>query len=293
MWDAEKSTWPHHDWSRFVEAGGVRWHVQLAGSGPAVLFIHGTGASTHTWRDVMPLLTARYTVVAVDLPGHGFSGAGRNAGGAGHGASASIAGMSRGLEALLHALEIDPRYCVGHSAGAVILCRMALDRSVTPRTIVSINGAFLPLPGAAALVFSPMARLISGNLLLPRLLARRAGNSASIRRMIAGTGSRIGDEGVEFYARLVRNPGHVAGAFAMMGHWDLAAFERELPRLETPLALMVGENDRTVPPRQADIVKQRVAGAVVHRLAGLGHLAHEEEPALVAREISTIFAAHG
>ena len=50
MWDAEKSTWPHHESSRFVDAGGVRWHVQVAGCGPAVLLIHGTGASTHTWR---------------------------------------------------------------------------------------------------------------------------------------------------------------------------------------------------------------------------------------------------
>ena len=285
MWDAEKSTWPHHESSRFVDAGGVRWHVQVAGCGPAVLLIHGTGASTHTWRDVMPLLAAHYQVVAVDLPGHGFSGAGG-------GAFASIGGMSGALAALLQGLEIDPRYCVGHSAGAVILCRMALDKSVTPRTIISINGAFLPLPAAAALVFSPMARLISGNPLLPRLLARRAGNTASIRRMIAATGSRIGDAGVELYARLVRNPGHVAGAFAMMGHWDLAAFERDLPRLATPLALLVGENDRTVPPRQADIVKQRVAAATVHRLAGLGHLAHEEQPLLVVREMQSIFAAH-
>ena len=37
-------TWPHHASSRFVEAHGLRWHVQAAGSGPLVLLLHGTGA---------------------------------------------------------------------------------------------------------------------------------------------------------------------------------------------------------------------------------------------------------
>ena len=285
MWDQEKATWPHRDWSRFVDAGGLTWHVQCAGRGPAVVFVHGTGSSTHTWRDVMPFLAAHYTVVAVDLPGHGFTGAGR-------GTHSSIVGMSGGVAALLEQLRIDPCYCVGHSAGAVILCRMALDRSVTPRAIVSINGAFLPLGGAAGVLFSPMARLIAASPLVPRLVARRAGNTASIARMIAGTGSRIGCEGLELYARLVRNPDHVAGALAMMGHWDLVAFERELPRLKTPLALVVGENDRTVSPRQARVVLQRVARASVHQLSGLGHLAHEEQPERVAREMLRIFAQH-
>jgi len=285
VWDVEKATWPHHDWSRFVSAGGVRWHVQRAGSGPAVLLIHGTGASTHTWRHVLPLLAARYSVVAVDLPGHGFSGAAP-------GERCSIGGMSGALTACLRELGVEPRYCVGHSAGAVIPCRMTLDGSIAPRAIVSINGAFLPLAGAAGLLFSPMARLISSNSLLPRLMARHAGNAASVRRMIAGTGSQIGAEGLELYARLVRNPAHVAGALAMMGHWDLYGFERQLPRLTTPLALIVGENDRTVPPRQAAVVERRVAAARVHSLAGLGHLAHEERPELVAHEILKIFGAH-
>jgi magnesium chelatase accessory protein len=283
--DADLAGWPHREFSRFVTAGGVRWHVQRAGNGPAVLLIHGTGAATHTWRDVLPLLARDHHVVAVDLPGHGFSDSG-------HGARSSIRGMSAGLSALLGELRIEPCYYVGHSAGAVVACRMALDRPHAPRAIVSINGAFVPLGGAAQLLFSPMARLISSNTLLPRLLAHRAGNLASVARMLAATGSRIGGEGVELYARLVRNPRHVAGAMAMMGQWDLSGFERELPRLAAPLALLVGENDRAVPPYQAEIIARRVTGASVRRLAGLGHLAHEEEPGLLAEEMLRIFARH-
>ena len=73
-WDHEGLGWPHRDASRFVRAGGLLWHVQVMGEGPVILLLHGTGASTHSWRALMPLLARHFTVVAPDLPGHGFTG---------------------------------------------------------------------------------------------------------------------------------------------------------------------------------------------------------------------------
>jgi magnesium chelatase accessory protein len=71
----------------------------------------------------------------------------------------------------------------------------------------------------------------------------------------------------------------------MMAHWDLHALWRDLPRLRTPLALVVGSEDVIVPPQAA----QRVAEALrfqpkpsVSVLDGLGHLAHEEQPSAIA-----------
>ena len=40
-WGPDGPPWPHPDYSRFVYAAGVRWHVQIAGSGPPVLLLHG------------------------------------------------------------------------------------------------------------------------------------------------------------------------------------------------------------------------------------------------------------
>jgi magnesium chelatase accessory protein len=287
MWEREKATWPNQQLSRFVAAAGMSWHVQQAGSGPAMLLLHGTGASTHSWRKLIPLLARHYTVLAVDLPGHGFTDAAATS------AAASISGMSDRVAALLRELRIRPDYCVGHSAGAVILCRLALDGHAAPRVIISLNGAFLPLAGAAGILFSPIARLMASAPLVPRLISWSAGNGANLRRVIEGTGSRLDAEGLELYARLVRRPEHVAGALAMMGNWDLYRFERELARLTTPLALIVAGNDRTVPPVQALAVKQRVARAEIHPLPGLGHLAHEEEPQRVTEELMRICRAHG
>ena len=300
MWEREKYTWPNHELSRFVPAAGMSWHVQLAGRGPVMLLIHGTGASTHSWRRLIPLLAQDFTVLAVDLPGHGFTasaagpGAGTRSRTRSHGAraAASIAGMSHCLAALLKELKVQPAYCVGHSAGAVLLCRLALDGHVMPRVIISVNGAFIPLAGAAGVLLSPMARLMASGSLVPRLIAWSAGNPANLERVIAGTGSRLDAEGLELYARLVRRPEHVAGALEMMGNWDLYGFDRELVRLATPLALIVAGNDRTVPPHQAFTVKQWLPEAEIYPMPGLGHLAHEEQPALVTQELLKICRAH-
>lgn len=286
LWEREKRTWPHHDLSRFIEAGGTRWHVQQSGSGPALLLMHGAGASTHSWRGLLPILARNFAVTAADLPGHGFTAPLS-------GSRSSISGMSEAVAALLRALEFRPQYCVGHSAGAVILCRLALDGHVAPRAIISINGAFVPFGGAAGVFLAPIARLLATSRLLPRVIARRAGNPLNVARVIAGTGSQLDPAGLALYTRLVSNPKHVSGALAMMGNWDLRSFERDLPRLAIPLALLVAENDRTVPPHQALKVLKLVANAVVHRMPDLGHLAHEEQPEMIGAEILRICRTHG
>ncbi len=54
-----------------VEAEGLRWHVVEEGEGPVVLLVHGTAASVHSWRKVIPYLSDHFHVVAVDLPATG------------------------------------------------------------------------------------------------------------------------------------------------------------------------------------------------------------------------------
>ena len=113
-WDVEGLDWPHRQASRFVEAAGLRWHVQQMGQGPVLLLIHGTGGATHSWRDLMPLLARDFTCVAVDLPGHGFSAMPPAA-------CLSLDGMARLLAGLLARLGLSPELVVGHSAGAACL----------------------------------------------------------------------------------------------------------------------------------------------------------------------------
>ena len=57
-WETDGAAWPHREASRFVVAGGCRWHVQVMGAvdAPALWLLHGTGASSHSWRALLPLL---------------------------------------------------------------------------------------------------------------------------------------------------------------------------------------------------------------------------------------------
>lgn len=278
-WGREGRDWPHRAASRFVEAGGLTWHLQEFGAAdaPVLLLLHGTGASTHSFRALAPLLAEDFRVLVPDLPGHGFTDPlppGR----------LSLPGMAASVSDLLRSLGCAPRIVAGHSAGAAILARMCLDGRIAPAALVAINGALTPFPGAGSLLFPVMARMLFLNPLTPKLFAWSA-DTAAVERLIAGTGSRLDASGVAYYRRLFGYAGHVRGALGMMANWDLAALDRDLPRLALPVLLVVGGRDKAIRPDDALRLRDRLPDARVERIGGLGHLAHEEDPERVARLI--------
>ena len=278
-WATDGRDWPNRAASRFVRAAGLRWHVQVAGRGPVLLLAHGTGAATHSWRGLLPLLARRFTVVAPDLPGHGFTDT--PAGG-----RLSLPVMARALTELVRALGLPPDLAIGHSAGAPILARMTLDGGIAPRAVIGLNAALMPFEGFAGQVFSPIARLLAGVPVVPWFFARRAAGPGVVERLLRDTGSALDPQGVELYARLVRRPAHVAAALGMMANWDLHPLLRDLRRLKVPLVLLVGGADRTIPPADARRLKAMLPALRVIPLPGLGHLAHEEDPARIAGLVS-------
>jgi magnesium chelatase accessory protein len=286
-WARDGRDWPHHAHSRFVRSAGRRWHVQrwpAPGPGaPELLLLHGTGASTHSWRALAPLLAAQAGVTALDLPGHGFSAAAPPGG-------ATLPGMAAGVTALLHELGVQPTLIIGHSAGAAIALQMALAQPAGLRSLISLNGALLPLHGLAGRVFSPLAKLLAVSPLVPEFFARRAADPPRLRRLVDSTGSRIDEVGIALYGKLVADPAHVAGALAMMAHWDLQALAEQLPRLRTPLHLIAADGDRTLPAGHAQRVAARLPQARLTLLRGLGHLAHEEDPQRVWQVLQPLLA---
>jgi magnesium chelatase accessory protein len=285
-WDRDGRGWPNRAASRFVRAGGLRWHVQVLGSGPALLLAHGTGSSTHSWRALAPLLARHFTVVAPDLPGHGFTEMPPPR-------RLSLPGMSDALGDLLNTLNVAPAIAAGHSAGAAILARMSLEGLIAPRALVSLNGALLPLYGLPGKVFAPLARVLAGLPLVPQVFAWHAGDRNVVERLLRDTGSTLDAPGVALYAKLAGNPVHASAALAMMAHWDLEPLLTDLPRLQPALLLIVGSNDRTIAPEEAQRVRQLVPGATLMTQQGLGHLAHEEAPDATAALIVEFARATG
>ncbi|MFM7697191.1 MAG: alpha/beta fold hydrolase BchO [Limnohabitans sp.] len=269
-WERQREHWPNSDISRFVNAAGVRWHVQQAGTqGPRVLLLHGTGASLHTWRDLLKPLAQHAQVLAIDLPGHGFSSLAANQG-------MSLPGMAQGVAALLDELAWPVQAFIGHSAGAAIAAQMVLDKSIQPAVLIGINPAWLPLPGLAGLLFPTTAKLLAMTEMVPRWFARQASSPGVLEKLLQSTGSVLDAQGKALYAQLVASPVHAQGALHMMAAWDLSRGVEKLRRLHCPVRLLIGGKDGTVPPAQARQAVSLLQNSALTEWPAYGHLVHEE-----------------
>lgn len=284
-WDAEGRQWPHRDSVRFVDAAGLRWLVLRMGQGPVVLLLHGTGASTHSWRDIAPALSDRATVVAVDLPGHAFT-SGRLAGGP------TLPRMAAGLRALLEKEGIEPALVVAHSAGTAIALQMVRDGMRVP--VVGFGASLTPFQGLAARLFPALAKVLFVNPLVPSIFARMARAPGEAKRfLVRATNSQIDAAGLRCYATLLGNSRHCRGALAMMANWDLASFAKGLGAIDVPVLLVHGERDNAIPLSSVREAQAKLPDGEVVVVDGLGHLAHEERPAEAVDLIVSFAIAHG
>jgi magnesium chelatase accessory protein len=282
-WNREGLIWPHRDASTFIEVGKARWHVQRMGAGPPLLLLHGTGASVHSWRGLMPLLAQNYTVIAPDLPRHAFT--------QGHDAYAmSLPAMAREVSALLDALEVEPAAIIGHSAGAAVALQLALDHAYAG-PIVGLNAVLRPFPGALAQIFPAVAKTLFANPLVPRIFTGSIDLVGGAERFLwRSTHSRIEAEGLACYRTLLKHPGHAGGALAMMANWDLPTLRTRMGEVANPVLLLHGGNDPAIPPEWARDAQGWLPNARLELLPGLGHLAHEEDPDKAAALIAGFLA---
>jgi len=275
QWNNEGKDWPNRESSRFIKLGNLVWHVQIMGEGPVLLLAHGTGASTHSWRDLMPALAKHFTVVAPDLQGHGFTGSPPSY-------RLTLNDMAGGLSGLMKAMGYAPEVVVGHSAGAAILARMVLDGGIAPKVLIALNGAMLPLPGLMGQFWEGSAKMLTLIPAVPWFFSWRARQPGAVEKLIDSTGSKIDDAGKAYYARLLHDPVHVGNVLAMMANWDLHGLQRDLPSLPCRLVLVAADNDRAVPPKVARKIAALVPGAKLIVQHSYGHLSHEEAPAETA-----------
>jgi magnesium chelatase accessory protein len=280
-WATDGKDWPNRDASRFVRAGGYEWHVQQIGQGPVCLLIHGTGAATHSWRDVMPLLAKHYTVVAMDLPGHGFT--------KGSGKSPTLEGMATSVAALLDELKLTPDLIVGHSAGVAIAAQLLLDRK-WQMPLIGFTPALMPFPGLAAKLFPSLAKMLFTNPFVAIIFSRMAQAPGQTAKFLTrATGSNVDAGGAKYYTRLFSKSAHCDGAIRMMANWRLEGLGAKLGDLASPVLLVSAAKDAGIPKAAIVQAAALIPGCETLEMAALGHLAHEENPAQAAK-IVTEFA---
>lgn len=282
-WNVEGTDWPNREKSRFVKADGYDWHVQeMSGEGadkPVCVLIHGTGAATHSWRDLMPALAAQYRVIAMDLPGHGFTRPN-------HARRVSLPAMSRSVGILLDELGAVPDLLVGHSAGAAIALQLTLERTWS-QPCVGLNPALLPFPGIAAKIFPTLAKILFTNPFVAQIFARRARYPGAVGRFLSkATGSKIDAVGLEAYRLLMTRSGHCDGAIRMMASWQLEELEARLGDILSPVMLVHGRKDSAIPKTAVQQAGALIADCRFAEITDAGHLAHEEQPEQIAALIT-------
>jgi len=272
--------WPHRAASLAIEAGGVRWHVQRAGRGPVVLLLHGSGASSHSWADLFPVLTDRATVVAPDLPGHGFTSGIRDG-------DCTLTRVATAIDRLLEALALGPvRVVAGHSAGAALAIRWALG---TPRPSASLVGfapSLVPPPALYTTFLAPIVTPVATSAFATSLLASLAGRARLVDRLLDSTRSPIPAAQRARYETLFRSPGHVRGTMRFMAAADLPALLEDAKRLTVPATFILGRNDDWVPERSLRPILARAFPDAAIETWDDGHLLHEVEPERAARVIA-------
>ncbi|MCU0903099.1 MAG: alpha/beta fold hydrolase [Tabrizicola sp.] len=261
--------WPFKAQSSLISTGRQRFWVAETGpkDAPALLLLHGTGASIHSFSRTIPGLSKTYRVITPDLAGHGCSAKG-------FAGRLSLDAMAQDLWTLLDTLHIQPQAIIGHSAGAAIGLRMAELRPVPH--IIGLNAALGEFDGAAAFLFPIIAKGLATLPFASSAITAFFGRPGTVERILTGTGSPLNEEGRAQYLRLVRDPDHITGALGMMADWRLQGLLNRLPQTKTQVTLIASEGDRAVPAQVSIDAAKRIPGARLHLLPKLGHLAHEE-----------------
>ncbi len=144
---------------RFTRANGIRMHYVEAGSGPAMVLLHGFPQTWYEWRHQITALAGRFRVIAPDTRGFGETEKPRG--------PYSRRMLAADIAGLLDALGIERAHVVGHDWGGIIAFKFAcdhlqrLDRLVLIDTIttlwhpVSMNhGLWFKEPGKAEQAFA-------------------------------------------------------------------------------------------------------------------------------------------
>lgn len=255
-----------------VSAGRVRY--VRAGSGSAVVLVHGFGSSLYTWKDVIPALAARHDVIAFDLPG--FGGSERPAG-------LSFEDLPRAVLELMNELGLERAALVGSSlGGATAVLASAWGQERVSRLVLLDAAGFEIEPSARPV----MVRLATSRLgpALQRLPGKRLLVEHALRQVLEDD-RLVTAERVSEYLEPLQRAGSLAALHSLGASLERARprFAEALRAIQAPTLVIWGEQDQWIPLAHADRFVAAIPGARRVALPACGHLPQEEKPGEVAR----------
>ena len=275
--------------AEFVDVGGLRVHVErmtYAGTAedrPIFVLLHGFGASTFTWRDLMGPLAQLGDVIAYDRPGFGFTDrperwSAENP----YGAAANI----RVLDALVQCAAPDRAVIlVGHSAGGQLAAEYARVHPERVRGLVLISPAILTAGGPPAWLTSALgARWLSR--LGTRLIGSLAGLTEQLLERSFADPATLTDAVRAGYRRPLEVRGWERGLWSFTVAPRITGLPAHLNEIRRPTLLITGDADTIIPTADTESLRRRLPDADLVVLPNAGHLSHEETPAAVVQEIT-------
>ncbi|MBU3561786.1 MAG: alpha/beta fold hydrolase [Rhodoferax sp.] len=266
--------WPNSAFSQEIQVGDLFWHVQVSGTSPShLLLLHGTGSSAHTWGAIFAELSKHYTVVAVDLPGHGFT---KNLGNK----TLSLDQLADTLTDLRKALKIDYfDSIIGHSAGATLALSYAL-KNKQPKTIIGLNPSLISLPNFYNKFVAPFLNPIVTSSFFTAVLSDLLPRTSMIDSLLDSTKSVLPPEKKERYKTLFKSADHLNGSMSFMAGADIPSLLSQCKKISSRLTFIVTEDDGWIPIKQLrEVIKKDFINPRIIEIKG-GHLFHEESEKL-------------
>lgn len=255
---------------------GHRIAYRTAGRGPVVVLVHGMAGSSATWQHVMPALAERYTVVALDLLGHGESA--KPPGDYSLGAHASL------IRDLLNALGHERATCIGQSLGGGIVLQFAYQFPERCERIVLVGSGGLGSEVHAVLraLTAPFAEPLFSvvcNGTIRNTVAKLGG-------VLGRWGLRLSPAGQEMwrsYASLAEGPERRAFFRTLRSVVDLGgqaihAGDRLYLAAHMPTMIIWGDRDPFIPHHHGSATHAVMSGSRLEIFPGSGHYPHCEDP---------------
>jgi pimeloyl-ACP methyl ester carboxylesterase len=270
--------------SRFVTLpSGAVAHYRLRGpaSGAALVLLHGSNASLHTWEAWVALLADRYRVVTVALPGHGLTGPVPEA-------DYTYSGMTRFLKEFTQAIDIEYFILGGNSMGGGVALSYALSHPEDLAGIVLVDAAGLDQPfDADSKADLPLAFRLAGtwyaNWTLTRITPRSLVEEG-LRKSFSNV-ALVDEPMVQRYRDLVRHPGNREATGKRFAWYRDGRQPLPVEQVQMPALVLWGAEDRLIPLAVGEEMHRRIAGSELVVLPGIGHLPQEESAAASAAAV--------
>jgi pimeloyl-ACP methyl ester carboxylesterase len=255
---------------------GHRVAYRSAGSGPAIVLVHGITSTSATWDRVMPYLATRFTVIAPDLLGHGESAKPRG--------DYSLGAHASGVRDLMVSLGHERATFVGHSLGGGVVMQMAYQFPERCERLVLVDSGGL---GRELNLLLRSATLPLAEVVLPLLASTRIlGAGHSVSRFFGRLGIRAGTDVAELakgHASLGDAEARAAFVHTLRtivdpGGQRVNASDRLYLAQSVPFMLVWGEHDSIIPVEHARAAHELVPSSRLEVFEDAGHFPHVDDP---------------